>query len=95
MTRIYSTGEVCNKPGDPDPTKCYKLDPGMENKHSIPFVHREMSSDQCNIYLIQSTITLRSSLFTFFLVYRSHSRNYVYLAESIAYCCILFEMKKR
>ena len=29
--KIYSTGEVCNKPGDSDPTKCYNLDPGTEN----------------------------------------------------------------
>ncbi len=31
MTRIYSTGEVCGKPGDSNPNACYKLDPGKND----------------------------------------------------------------
>ena len=56
--KIYSTGEVCNKEGDSDPTKCYNLDPGTENRDLIhPLVHREITE--------QSSITIRLSLSIF------------------------------
>ena len=52
--KIYSTGKVCNKPGDPDPTKCYKLDPGTKNLDLIHPLHTEIAE--------QSSITIRLSL---------------------------------
>ena len=58
--KIYSTGEVCNKPGDSDPTKCYRLDPGTEHIDLIhPLVHREIME--------QSPIIIRLCLCQFFI----------------------------
>ena len=31
LNKLYSTGKVCNKPGE-RPDRCYPLDPGIQTK---------------------------------------------------------------